>query len=140
MASLMDSLVDSVSTQVAGVLPVEARQRVSALLTVRAVMPDADAADRILLARYIVTGREIETEDPYPHSSGDVTVLGPQIISTTTAPAENTVINWQGENFVPQRDHGETVEEAVADALSPPDLSGAESAASEGRGWQGRRG
>jgi hypothetical protein len=145
MSGLMDSLVDSVSSQVVGTLPEEAKQRVAALLTTRAVMPDADATDRILLARYVLTGQELPQEDPYPYVSGDVTTLGPQIFASTTYPAENTVINWQGENFVPQRDafpHGPLPEGEPGDPdlAYPPDLSGAEPAASEGPGWQGHHG
>lgn len=145
MVSFMDNLVDSVSAQVAGVLPVEARERVSALLTTRAVMPEADAIDRITLARYIVTGSEVPLEDPYPYASGDVTVLGPGIFASTTGPAENTVISWRGENFIPQRDafpHGPPPEGEPDDPglAYPPDLSGAEHAASEGEGWKGHHG
>lgn len=37
----------------------------------------------------------------YPYEDGDVTVLGPQIFAGTGELGE-TVINWRGENYIPQ--------------------------------------
>jgi hypothetical protein len=104
---LLDSFTDALATDVSAALSEDAKARVAALFTTRAIAPDADVYDRCRLARYILTGTEDAPEpreDPYPHASGAVTVLGPQLISTTSAPAENTVLNWRGENFVPQRE------------------------------------
>lgn len=113
-------------------LPDQARQRVAAVIAARATMPDLDFSDTLMLARYILTAsaEEPSRDNPYPHASGDVTVLGPEIFSSTTVPAENTVICWRGENFIPDR---------PADT-SMPDLSGAQAAPSAGEGWKGRVG
>ena len=35
----------------------------------------------------------------YPRTSGDVTVLGPQVIASTSSPERGTVIAWQGVQF-----------------------------------------
>lgn len=131
-----------------------AERRLAGLLVARHVMPEADVYDRIRLSRYILTGSEDEdsqteageqirlehrtqTED-YPFRSGDVLVLGPQVYASTVGgPAENTVLNWRGENFVPQR-------ETTAAVVGPdPEFEEAleqESAPSSGEGWRGRRG
>jgi hypothetical protein len=104
---LIEDFTDVLAREVAGALDEDAKARIAALFSVRSVMPNADVFDRIRLARYIVTGNDEPPEpqeNPYPHASGDVTVLGPGIFANTTAPAENTVLNWQGGNFVPQRE------------------------------------
>lgn len=107
----------------------EAVSRVAALAAVRGVTPaETDAIDRTRLAHFILTGSgefpsqeemqrlEVRTMSgeaipllpkAYPYESGDVLVLGPEIFASTTAPAENTVISWQGMNFIPQRDQPE---------------------------------
>lgn len=106
--SALDDLFTSVTSQFVTRLPEAAVHRVAALAAARGIMPQADASDRMILANFILTGFEIIPEpkdDPYPHLSGDTVVLGPGIFSNTVmGPAENSVINWQGMNFVPQHD------------------------------------
>jgi hypothetical protein len=38
----------------------------------------------------------------YPHPSGDVTVLGPEIFASTEAPEPGTAVCWRGVNFIRQ--------------------------------------
>jgi hypothetical protein len=152
MAVLTDRLLHGLAIQVADQLPDEAKQRVSALLMTRSVMPDADVSDRMILANYIVTGLEaipVPREDPYPYSSGDVCVLGPGVF----ADKGKRVINWAGENFYATDspmlatamevttahpdDPGPT---APADELPIEELPEPEPAPREGEGWRGHGG
>lgn len=158
--SLWDGLARATADALAATLSGEQRQRGTALIVARSAKPDADASDLMILANYVVTGFEIIPEpkdDPYPYPSGDTTVLGPQVISSTTGPAENTVLNWRGENFVPQRlpdlgdlqtrsDMDEGFEDEYPDDPGPEESSGEipdlanEPAPMAGAHWQGRRG
>jgi hypothetical protein len=166
--SLFDQVTENLAALVADKMSDAAQQRVSALLCVRTVMPDADVYDRIRLANYILTGSdEIETEgdqveietfdgekirlekrtqtEDYPFESGDVLVLGPEIFANTPGgPDEDTVINWRGVNFAPQN-------EVTAAVLPPGAMTGVvgpdpafdqarEPAPSAGTRWAGRRG
>jgi hypothetical protein len=161
---LWDGLAHATAQALAATLNEEQRQRGTALIVAKAAKPDADASDLMIMANYVVTGTDVIPEprdDPYPHTSGDILVLGPGIFTNTVmGPAENTVINWRGENFVPQRDafpHGPPAEEEPPDAPvfedehpddpGPPEPSGglpdiepAEPAPMAGTHWQGRRG
>jgi hypothetical protein len=141
--SLFDQVTENLAALVADKMSDAAQQRVSALLCVRTVMPDADVYDRIRLANYILTGSdEIETEGD---QSGDVLVLGPEIFANTPGgPDEDTVINWRGVNFAPQN-------EVTAAVLPPGAMTGVvgpdpafdqarEPAPSAGTRWAGRRG
>lgn len=158
--SLWDGLARATADALAATLSGEQRQRGTALIVARAAKPDADASDLMILANYVVTGFEIIPEpkdDPYPYPSGDTTVLGPQVISSTTGPAENTVLNWRGENFVPQRNATpaevmvpapgyEIQDDEHPDDPGPDEPSGEvpdladEPAPMAGAHWQGRRG
>ena len=100
--SLVDTVTEKIAVIVSEKMADESKARVAALFCVRSAMPEADAVDRILLARFIITGRENIPEDSYPYNSGDITVLGPGIFASTDGPAADTVINWEGRNFVPQ--------------------------------------
>lgn len=151
--SLTDSITERLSAIVAGKLDDAAHQRMAALFSVRGLMPEADVFDRVRLARYILTGREDEPEremvevktmsgetiaaypeqPDYPHTAGGVEVLGPGIFANTDAPAGDTVINWQGVNFVRQPDP----DAEIAPGL--PTLT-AEPAPTSGEGWAGHRG
>jgi hypothetical protein len=155
--SLWDGLAHATAQALAATLSEEQRQRGTALIVAKAAKPDADASDLMIMANYVVTGFEIIPEpkdDPYPYPSGDQTVLGPQIFSSTTVPAENTVISWQGENFVPQREPAAFV---IQDMTKPPedhpddpgpdepsgelpDIDPTAPAPMAGTHWQGRRG
>jgi hypothetical protein len=155
--SLWDGLAHATAQALADSLNEEQRQRGTALIVAKSAKPDADASDLMIMANYVVTGFEIIPEpkdDPYPHASGDVTVLGPQVFASTTGPAENTVINWRGENFVPQREPAEFV---IHDLTKPPedhpddpgpeepsgglpDIDPAEPAPMAGAHWRGHRG
>lgn len=174
---LMDGLVQSLASQLAGQLSEEAKTRVAGLMAARSTMVASDVYDHIRLARFILTGHEDEPEremievrtvgggtiqypaqPTYPYESGDVLVLGPEIFSSTTGgPAENTVISWQGENFVPQRDpepltgvvgpdpeFGPVPEQtdSVAETTQTVEdvADGSEPAPSAGANWVGRRG
>lgn len=63
----------------------------------------ADPIDLVNLAMYIESGQDPYELDPvreivdriYPHHSGDVTVLGPEVI----VDQDRTVISYQGENY-----------------------------------------
>ena len=148
---LMDDVTQRLSEMVADTLSTESRQRISALLSAKVVMPEADVYDRIRLSRYILTEREdmpefvqnmagetVAEPDPasrpvtYPFLSGDVMMLGPGIFASTFGPKDETVINWAGRNFTPQQNFAAVTE--------PPDLSAAEPAPTSGAGWSGRRG
>jgi hypothetical protein len=148
---LLEKVTEELASQMVSALPQQAHARLGALLAARAARTDSDVYDQMKLANYLLYGTDevemtavttmdgtvvaaIPTEqERFPFSSGDVTVLGPQIFATTTVPAENTVINWRGENFVPQRD-------PVTAAVVPPDVEEDEPAPSAGLGWRGRRG
>jgi hypothetical protein len=48
----------------------------------------------------VETGRVTVTPQPhYPFVDGDVTVLGPGVFASL----DRNVINWEGENYVPQQ-------------------------------------
>jgi hypothetical protein len=179
---LLADIQEGVSRAVLDRLSEDAKERLAALHAASGVWSEADVYDRIRLARFILTGSENEsavqdevptlvtgppaiieqirlekrtqTED-YPFRSGDVLVLGPQIFSSTIdGPAENTVINWRGENFVPQRDQApltgvvgpDPAFEAALKASQdrepapPEDIPEREPAPSSGQHWAGRRG
>jgi hypothetical protein len=55
---LLDSFTDALATDVSAALSEDAKARVAALFTTRAVAPDADVYDRCRLARFILTGNE----------------------------------------------------------------------------------
>lgn len=105
--SLWDGLAHATAQALAATLNEEQRQRGTALIVAKAAKPDSDASDLMIMANYVVTGFEIIPEpkdDPYPHASGDVTVLGPQIFASTPEPYDGTKINWRGMNFIQQVD------------------------------------
>jgi hypothetical protein len=105
--SLWDGLAHATAQALADSLNEEQRQRGTALIVAKSAKPDADASDLMIMANYVVTGFEIIPEpkdDPYPHASGDVTVLGPQVFASTPQPRGGTTINWQGMNFILQVD------------------------------------
>jgi hypothetical protein len=155
--TIFDRFHEALAQQVATMLTNDQAMRLAALHAARSAMPEAGVSERIALSQYILTGTEYEPAEPddpevvirlekrtqtedYPFRSGDVLVLGPQIYSNTVdGPAENTVINWQGENFVPQR------LSPLTGVVGPdPDFAAAsaekEPAPSSGAGWRGRRG
>lgn len=125
---VMDDFIQSLAAQTANVLPQAAQLRLIAAYAAKAALPpNGDAVDQLRIANYIHTGsaefpdqeelQRIEVRNmageastylvppkQYPHASGDITMLGPQIFASTTVPAENTVLNWQGMNFIPQVD------------------------------------
>lgn len=155
--TLWDGLARVTAEALAATLNDEQRQRGTALIVAKAAKPDADASDLMIMANYVVTGTDAIPEpkdDPYPYPSGDVTVLGPEIFASTSAPAENSVISWRGENFVPQREPGTFV---IQDMTKPPEdhpddpgpeppsgelpeIDPAEPAPMAGAHWQGHRG
>jgi hypothetical protein len=159
--SLWDGLAHATAQALAATLTEEQRQRGTALIVAKSAKPDADASDLMIMANYVVTGFEIISEpkdDPYPFPSGDQTVLGPEIFASTTGPVENTVINWRGENFVPQRETPrppssfDIVDLTVPPVKHPddpgpeepsgelPEIDPAEPAPMAGTHWQGHRG
>jgi hypothetical protein len=46
-------------------------------------------------------GAEYIPEPAYPYQEGDVTVIGPECF----AKRDRSVLSWQGDNYVPQRQH-----------------------------------
>lgn len=162
MNSIDDLFTDVVSQFMQHLAPT-AVQRVAALAAARGVMPDADVEDRIRLAHFVLTGSgefpdqeeiqklEVRTMSSeaiplrpkaYPYDSGDALVLGPEIFANTKmGPAENTVICWQGVNFVPQHNQPEDskTDEDEDEDEEAPDF-GAEPAPIAGAHWRGRRG
>lgn len=156
--SLWDGLAHATAQALAATLTGEQRQRGTALIVAKAAKPDADATDLMILANFVVTGFEIIPEpkdDPYPHASGDFTMLGPEIFANESAPSPDTVISWKGENFVPQHAHqGEfVIHDLTVPPVEHPDDPGPEEPSGElpgfdatqpapmaGTHWQGKRG
>lgn len=121
--SFMDTLLEMTAQALTASLTEEQRQRGVALMVAKSARPETDAIDQIQLANYLVTGSAVlpePQEDPYPHASGDATVLGPQIFASTSEPRGNTVINWKGANFVPQPDPGGYTTEIGGQILTEP--------------------
>lgn len=132
---MFDRVAESLGNRVADTVGEAGRARISALLAVRSVMPEADVYDRIRLARYILTGSEDE----------------PQTIEVATA---DGIINrfpmpndLQGQEPLPPEDPEPLTgvvgpdpdfEKQLEEEETPVDLL-AQPAPSSGSGWRGRR-
>jgi hypothetical protein len=143
MSGAFDAVAEVLTKQLLSRMSDEVTERVGLLLLAKTVvLPGGDCAQQSAFERvtdYLRTGRWAaeETEDSYPHASGDVTVLGPGVIASTTDPAENTVINWLGENFTPQR--APVGPDPALLGVVDPRVLDREPAPSSGEGWRGHR-
>jgi hypothetical protein len=143
MAGAFDAVAEVLTRQLMARMSEEVTERVGVLLMAKTiVLPGGDSVQQSAFERvtdYIRTGRWTaeETEDGYPRASGDVLMLGPGVIASTTVPAENTVINWRGENFIPQREPVGP-DPALLGVVDPRVLD-REPAPSSGEGWRGHR-
>jgi hypothetical protein len=147
-----DSFNETLANMVLGVLGKQndaALARLAALHAARSVKPDSDVDDRITLANYILTGAADlpeASENPYPFTSGDALVLGPEIFVGQNEDGDD-VICWQGVNFVRQP-QAEPLTGVVGPdpAFGPVDEEDEEidrerePAPSAGTRWAGRRG
>lgn len=64
-------------------------------------------------------------DEQYPHESGDVIVLGPQVFVS----CDGTVLNWKGRNYVPQAERDRTspaVAHIIALSLTRAEVAEAE--------------
>jgi hypothetical protein len=61
---------------------------------------DIAAAQRALLAALELTAHPRGAVSDYPHDEGDTTVIGPECF----AAKDGSVLNWRGQNYVPQPD------------------------------------
>ena len=62
-----------------------------------AAAEDLLKSDKDYLAQWVRVCEQIKQQE-FPHESGDVTVLGPEIF----AAKDDSVICWRGQNYIPQ--------------------------------------
>jgi hypothetical protein len=152
---LMDDFTDSVARVALSALPRDSHSRIAALYAVKGLLPeDPSTGDLIGLAHYVITGvgefpdeealqrsearalasRDVDSQPVYPHPSGDVLALGPEVF----ADEDKQVINWRGENFYA------TTSPLLPDIIGmkppPPLVDLTEPAPMAGEHWRGRRG